>query len=117
MRKIKVETWKSRVPKIDGSGNLIPGEFVEKEEDLLAALNVLIANKKPEDMPRGLDKFRTFSRLSRAFEEADKSKILKLEESDYKFLKDDIESSVPSSWGMNQDISKAIESFLEAKEE
>jgi len=107
MRKIKLANkWKSK----DFSGNLV-------EEDLLAALNVLITNKKPEDMPRGLDKFRTFGRLSKAFEKADKSRVLELEEADYKFLKDSIESEVPSSWGLSPNISKAIEEFLEAKEQ
>jgi len=106
MRKIKLEKWKSRTP--DGK---------EMDEDLLIALNVLIANKKPESMPRGLDKFRIFNRLAKAFEKADKSRVLELEEAEYKFLKDEIESNIPSSWGMNQNISKAIEAFLEAKSE
>lgn len=106
MRKIKLEKWKSKTP--DGK---------EMDEDLLMALNVLIANKKPEDMPRGLDKFRIFNRLSKAFEKADKSRVLELEETEYKFLKDEIENSIPSGWGMNQNIAKAVESFLEAKSE
>jgi hypothetical protein len=68
-------------------------------------------------MPIGLYKFRVFNRLSKAFEKADKSKLLELEEADYKFLKDEMEKSIPSAWGMNEEISKAIENFLEAKEE
>ena len=106
MRKIKLEKWKSN----DREGNDI-------DEDLLIALNVLIANKKPEEMPRGLDKFRTFNRLSKAFEKAEKSRVLELEEVDYKFLKESIEKDIPSSWGMNPNISKAIEDFMETKDE
>lgn len=106
MRKVKLEKWIAK----DREGN-------DQEEDLLIALNVLIANKKPEEMPRGLDKFRTFGRLAKAFEKAEKSKILELEEFDYKFLKDSIEKDIPSSWGMNSNISKAIEDFLNAKED
>jgi len=115
MRKIKLDKWKSKMPVYGDDDKIIGTE--DKDEDLLIALNVLIANKKPEDMPRGLDKFRTFGRLSKAFEKAESSRVLELEEADYKFLKDEIESSVPSSWGMNQNISKAIEDFLESKEE
>jgi len=89
----------------------------EKDETILDAINVLIANKKPEDMPRGLDNFRTMGRLSKAFEKADNSGILELEEVDYKFIKDDLEKNVPSAWGMNQNIMKAVESFLDAKSE
>uniref|UniRef100_A0A6M3IQI8 Tail assembly chaperone n=1 Tax=viral metagenome TaxID=1070528 RepID=A0A6M3IQI8_9ZZZZ len=114
MRKIKIEKWKSKVPKYD-EGKIVGTE--DKDEDLLIAFNVLIANKKPEEMPRGLDKFRTFGRLSKAFEKADETGFLELEEADYKFLKDSIEKDVPASWGMNANIMKAMEEFLDAKAE
>ena len=115
MRKIKLDKWKSRMPVYGEDGKTIV-DTKEQDEDLLTALNVLIANKKPEEMPRGLDKFRTFNRLSKAFEKADKSRVLELEETDYKFLKESIEKDVPSTWGMNENISKAIEDFLKAEE-
>ncbi len=106
MRKIKIKDWKANMP--DG---------IEKDENLLFAFNVLLSSKKPEEMPRGLDKFRLFGRLSKAFEKADKSKVLELEEADYKFMKDMIEKDVPSSWGMSPSLLEAIEDFLAAKEE
>ena len=113
MRKIKIEKWKSNVPVYEGEK--IVGSK-EKDESLLTALNVLIVNKKPEDMPRGLDKFRLFGRLSKAFEKAEKTEVLELEEADYSFLKDTLEKDIPSSWGMNLNISKAIEDFLNTEE-
>lgn len=115
MRKIKIEKWKSNVPKYDDEGKVVG--TTEKDETLLDAINVLIANKKPEDMPRGLDNFRTMSRLSKAFIKAEKSGILELEEVDYKFIKDDLEKNIPSAWGMNQNIMNAVEEFLNAKQE
>jgi len=115
MRKIKIKKWKSKFPKYDDEGKIVGTE--EKDEDLLVAMNVLIANKKPEEMTRGLDKFRTFGRLSKAFDKADKTGTLELEEVDYKFLKETIEKDIPASWGMNQKIMEAIEEFLEAKSE
>jgi len=105
MRKIKIESWKVN----------INGE--EKDENILMALNLLLSSKKPEEIPRGIDKFRLFGRLSKAFEKAEKTKMLVLEESDYSFLKKMIETDVPSTWGMNSNAFKAIEDFLEAKEE
>ena len=114
MKRIKIETWKAKVPVRDSEGKVTGME--DQDENLLVALNMIIANKKPEEMPRGLDKFRTFGRLVKAFDKADKSKILELEEVDYKFLKDEVEKNVPSVWGMNQNLITAIESFLEAKE-
>ena len=116
MRKIKIEEWKANVPKFGEDGKTIIGTE-QKGENLLTALNVLLASKKPEEIPRGLDKFRLFGRLSKSFEKADKSKILSLEEGDYSFLKNMIEKDVPSLWGMNENLSKAIEDFLNAKEE
>lgn len=106
MRKIKINNWKAKLPS---------GE--EKEENLLMAFNVLIGNKRPEEIPRGLDKFRLFNRLVKAFDKADKSGELMLEESDYSFLKSMVEKDIPSVWGMNEDLSKAFEEFLNTKEE
>jgi len=114
MRKIKIQTWKAKVPKYEGD-KIVGTEDVD--ETLLSAINVLIANKKPEDIPRGLDKFRMFNRLTKAFEKAEKSGTLELEETDYSFLKKSIEGDIPSTWGFNDNLSKAIESFLDAKEE
>lgn len=115
MRKIKIETWKSKIPVRDAEGKITGSK--EMDENLLIALNVLIGNKKSEEMPRGLDKFRLFGRLSKAFEKAEKSQELVLEEADYKFLKDTIEKDIPASWGMNINIMEAFEAFLEAKQE
>ena len=115
MRKIKIESWKANVPVKDETGKVI--EVQEADENLLVAINMLIGGKKPEEMPRGLDKFRLFNRLAKAFDKADKSKLLVLEEIDYKFIKDIIEKDVPSAWGFNSNLNDAIESFLNAKEE
>jgi len=114
MRKIKIETWKAKIPVRDDKGQITGTQ--EQDENLLTAFNVLIANKKPEEMLRGLDKFRTFSRLTKAFDKAEKSKVLELEEADYIFLKKEIESNIPSVWGMNENLMKAVEAFIEAKE-
>ena len=106
MRKIKINKWKA----IDKVGK-------EYEESLLICLNVLINSKKPEEIPRGLDKFRLFSRIAKAFDKADKSGELVLEEADYKFLTDMVQSDIPSIWGGNDNILKAVEAFLDAKQE
>ena len=106
MRKIKIKSWKAKLDK-----------DTEIDEDLLSALNVLLGNKKPEDIPRGMDKMRLFGRIRKAFEKADETKELVLEESEYEFLKSAVEKEVPATWGMNENLSKALEQFLEAKQE
>lgn len=115
MRKINIATWKSNVPVRDDSNNIIGAK--EVEESLLIALNVLLGNKRPEEIPRGLDQFRLFGRLAKAFDKAEETSLLELEEADYKFLKDMISKDVPSTWGMNKPLSIAIEAFLNAPEQ
>ena len=105
MRKIKIEIWKAK----DRDGK-------EYDESILTAFNVLINNKKPEEIPRGLDKFRLFNRIIKAFTKAEKSGELVLEEADYKFLKETVEKDIPSVWGANDSILNAIEAFIDAKE-
>jgi hypothetical protein len=106
MRKIEVVKWKA-----------ISLDEKEVEESLLSALSVLISAKKPEEIPHGLDKFRLYNRLAKAFDKAEEIGILELEEAEYKFLKETIENDIPSIWGSNKDITKAIDLFLEAKQE
>jgi len=105
MRNIKIEGWDVTV------------EGKPVKENLLVGLNVLIANKKPEEIPKGIDKFRLFGRLAKAFERAEKTNILELEEGDYSFLKKTIENDIPSIWAMNSNMLKAVEEFLNSKEE
>ena len=106
MRKIPISKWSSKLP---------TGE--DAEEDLLIALNVLIGAKKPEEIPRGIDKFRIFGKIAEAFDKAVQTGILELEDREYDFLKETIEKDVPSTWAMNQNLLKAINDFLDAKEE
>jgi hypothetical protein len=106
MRKIKINTWKAKI-----------AEGKEQDENLLIAINVLLGNKRPEDIPKGLDKFRLFNRLAKAFDKAEETKELVLEEADYSFLKEMIEKDVPSIWGMSENLSRAIEDFLNVKQE
>lgn len=99
VKKIKVLKWKEG----------------EVEVDTLKALIVLMNMKDPQKMPKGLDKFRLYSRIDKAFKEAETTGTIELEEIDYAFLKKTIEEEVPSTWGFNKDITKVIEEFLEAK--
>lgn len=106
MRKITLENWKA-----------ISRDGKEVEESLIQLISALLSNKRPEEMPRGMEKFRLFSRLHKIFENAEKTKEMLLEEADYKFIKETIEKDIPSIWGTNPSISSAIESFMNAKEE
>jgi len=110
MRKIAVGKWTEKIRNADGTTS-------EQEVTLLNALSLLLNMKRPEDMPRGFDKFRMFSKITKAFEKAEKSQFLELEDAEYHFLKSTVESDIPAAWGSNPDILKAIEAFMEAKNE
>jgi hypothetical protein len=104
MRKIKVEKWE------------VTNQEGEKvEETLLHVLNALIGNRKPDQMGKGVDGFRVMNRLSKAFDKAEKSGVLELEEVDYKSLKEIVETDIPDVWGLNKNISTAVEAFLGAE--
>jgi hypothetical protein len=106
MRKIQIKKWKSKID-----------EKNEVEEDLLSVFNVLLGNKKPEEIPKGIDKMRLFNRIRKAFDRADETGELVLEEAEYEFLKKSIENDIPSTWGMNDKIFQAVDEFLNLKSE
>lgn len=115
MRKIKLDKWTAKVPKFGEDGKTVVAT-VDKEEDLLMAIDVLIAQKRPEELPRGIEKFQIFGKVATAFDKAKESRELVLEEREYKFLKDLVEKDVPAMWAMNKHLSKAINDFLNAPE-
>ena len=106
MKKIEVKSWEAK----DSEGKAL-------KEDTLLVLSVLVNSAKPENIPRGLDNFRLFSRISRAFDKAEIEKVLVLEETDYSFLKKLIEEAIPAQWAFNKERVEAIDAFLNAESE
>ena len=105
MRKIEVKKWVEK----DNEGN-------ESEVSMLVLLNTVVAGRKPEEIPKGIDKFRLYGRIAKVFNKADKTGVMELEESDYSFLKESLEKNVISTWALNPNINEAVEEFLNAKE-
>ena len=106
MRKIDIMYWKAKTP--DGN---------EVEENTVTVLNMLINSMPTNSIPRGLDSFRLFNRISKAFKKSEEKKVLVLEESDHSFLVNAIKNDIPSVWGTNENILKAVDSVINAKEE
>ena len=107
MRSIKLFTWEE-----PDSNN--PGK--KKDVDLVELLKVLINSRDPQKMPRGIDQHRFYGRLGKAFEKSEKTKVLELDEGDYSQLKKIVEEDVDGAWGMNKDINRAVEDFMNAKQ-
>ena len=89
----------------------------EVEESLIQVLNIILNGVDPKDIPKGLDKFRSFSRIAKSFDGAEKTGIIKLEETDFSMLKGLIEKNIPAAWALKMERSEAIISFVEAKTE
>jgi hypothetical protein len=106
MRSIEVKSWNVKTP--DGK---------EVIEDTLMLLSLLVTNQDPATLPRGYEQFKLFTKLIKAFEKAQETRILLLEEDTYKFLRNTIEKNIPSIWGTNFNIVGAIELFMNCKEE
>lgn len=106
MRSIEVKSW-----------TVVDNEKKEHSEDTLMLLSLLVMNQDPTTLPKGFESFKLFTRLTRAFEKAQESKTLVLEEDVYKFLKNNVEKNVPSMWGANSNIVNALTLFMDAKEE
>ena len=106
MRKINVLEWPIKT-----------AEGTETKENLLQVLSVLVTNQQPADLPKGYEAFKLFNKLTKAFEKAEQTKVLELEEDIYKFLKNTIDRDIPSAWGANRNIVAAIDSFYNAVEE
>lgn len=103
MREIKLFSWDEK-----------NAEGKTEKINLVNVLKLLLTARDPQKMPRGIDQHRLFRRLDLAFEKAEETQVLKLEEADYSQLKKIIDEDIPATWGLNKDISKAIEDFLEA---
>ena len=75
MRKIKNSKWQAKGPEFDDDGKPT-GKTILVDESLSAVLNILISNKDPKDIPRGIDKFRMFNRISKSFIKQKKQDLL-----------------------------------------
>lgn len=112
MKKIENKTWKVRIT-VNKDGKLAEEE---RTESLLVALTTLMNIADKDDIPKGFDQFRTFGRLAKAFDKAEKSGFLEIEDADYVVLKEIVKKKVPAQWAMNKNINDAITIFMDAGE-
>lgn len=101
MRKVLVVKWLAKAS--DGG---------DVEESTVSLLNAIINSTRQEDMPKGIEHFRLFTRLVRAFDKSSENGIIELEEADYSIIHRMFEKGLPAIWAMNKDISRAVEGFL-----
>lgn len=107
MRKIKLIEW-------DVDGNK-PGEKVK--EDLAIVLKAFLGTIPPQNMPRGFDQFRSFNKINKAFDTANKSRELVLENTKYMFIRTLINKFIPAQWSMKEERSEEVEKFMDLQAE
>jgi len=91
------------------------GEAKELEGSLVDALSMIINSIDPSKLPRGIDKFRTYGRITKVFDKAKKNESIILEDADYIFIKNFVEADIPMTWGGKSEVLDAIEAFLSSK--
>lgn len=107
LRKIENKTWMERFQNEKG-------EIEEKKADLANALGSLLIQNR-DRLPKGMDAFRTFHQIQHAFEEAEKTGFIELEEAPYIFIKKIIETDISPAWAAKPEVFDAIEIFLKAE--
>ena len=94
---MKLEFWKAK----DLKGN-------EVTESIIDILTALLTFRDPKDLPRGFKQALIFSRILKAFEN---KKELMLDDEDYNFLKEIVDTDTPAIWGSNKNAMDALTKF------
>jgi len=110
-KKIEVVTWE------DEYTDPVTREKKTADMNTMKLIGVLINDKKPDELPKGWDNFRTFRRLAKAFDKAENNKILEIDDADYVFLKKIVEKDIPAKWAMIDKAWDAMEKFMEKDKE
>ena len=105
MKVIKLFKWQAQ----NAEGNMV-------EDGSINMIEMLLSSAPPQELPRGLEQYKLFARLSTAFEKAKTKDTLELEDADYDLMKGIIERNIPAIWATNKDLSKAVEAVLAAEE-
>ena len=91
-------------------------EGEDKPADTAKMIGLLVRNVDPAKIPRGIDKFRLTHRIFNALDESIKTDKIVLSEGDYQEVRRIIENDVPAIWAKNEDVVKAVEGVLNARQ-
>lgn len=110
MKSIENKKWTEKVVR------MVDGKQVVEElpASLITALGTLMSVAKQEDVPKGFSQFRSYSRIAKAFDQAEKSGTLELDDSDYILLKSLVDKNCPATWAFKPEIVEAVEAFMDA---
>jgi len=86
----------------------------EVKENLVLVLTKLLAFASQTENINGVDQFKQYGIYSEAFQKAEETGIIELSNENYNSLKTIVENYVPAIWGMNTNIHKGINLFLNA---
>lgn len=100
MKKMQIGAW---------SAVLADGK--KSDESLVTVLSYIIS-VSAESLPNGMEQFRFLRRMAEAFDSAEKTKTIELEDKDHELLKGLLEKNIPPRWALSKDISKVVEEFM-----
>ena len=109
--KMKIKGWKVQIPIKDEQGRPTD-KYTLAEENLIMLLKYLISAQPMEQLPGGFKNFTVFSKVAQELELAEKKGALNMTPETHTFLKLIIDKNIPSTWGMNADVSSAITEFM-----
>jgi hypothetical protein len=105
MYELEIQSWDVKIPTENN-------KFIERKENLIEAIKFLLGQSEQK---QGFESFMIMHNIADAFNEAEKSNILKLEEREYDFVVNLIKEKVPAQWALNNKLSKQITEFLDLK--
>jgi hypothetical protein len=100
MKKFQIRSWEGVLP--DGK---------KTQESLVSVLSYIIS-VSANNLPNGMEQFRCLRRMAEAFDNAEKTKTLELEDKDHTLLKDLLEKNIPPRWALSKDIAGVVEEFM-----
>ncbi len=92
---------------------LTPDGKTEEESLAKVLANLLLISARDNNL-KGIDMFRKYNKFFKIVREAEKTKVIEIEDKDYNYLKDLVIKEIPPAWGANPEIWKTIENFLSA---
>ena len=102
MKKMNVVKWK--VMDMNGKDNGV-------EQSIINVITIALS-KASNSMGSGIEQFRFIHRVSEAFDRAEKTGILEIEDTDYAKITDLMKNNMPAGFGFSKDIYSAVENFL-----
>jgi len=108
MRKIKTISWLE-------TRQTANGETEEVKSNSLDLIRVMIQTVSPQRLPTGLEAYEIMKSVHESLKSAKGKDVLILEDKVYDWIEENIFPQIPAVWGLNTDLSSAIDHIINAE--